>query len=443
MKYISSIAHIGKQYGICKIVPPSKKWLNGKQFEDRVRFNRFFFETKLQNVHQLQKRNSKTALFIRSLNDYLSKNKKERIEELPLVDGQRLNLRKLFEIVKEKGGYHQVTDWAEIGEKLFHLRSEDIGISLIFHYKKLLLDYELNLDSDVEDDATPEFCYGDGSFLFFHTTNNSNLLKLGGAWSLEQFKQQAKAFEKSWFGSKKASVAEKERVYWSVVENGEEPVQVNYGSDLDVKDHQSGFETTNLETASGWNLNLFATWPGSVLSRLENPILGVTIPMLYIGMLFSTFCWHTEDNYLYSINYNHTGAAKRWYGIPADSYELFERIMQRTVPEVFSADPMVLFRLVTMLSPRILVENNVPCYTAAQNAGEIMLTFPRSYHAGFNTGVHSNIFFPVFSMNQLIYLLFVSLMLLKAATLPSRIFSQWEEIVQRDIEFMEDLLSFL
>jgi hypothetical protein len=34
---------------------------------------------------------------------------------------------------------------------------------------------------------------------------------------------------------------------------------------------------------------------------------GITCPMLYVGMLFASFCWHTEDNYLYSINYNHFG----------------------------------------------------------------------------------------------------------------------------------------
>ena len=37
--------------------------------------------------------------------------------------------------------------------------------------------------------------------------------------------------------------------------------------------------------------------------------------MLYFGMLFSMFCWHVEDNYMYSVSYLHEGAPKTWYGV--------------------------------------------------------------------------------------------------------------------------------
>ena len=52
--------------------------------------------------------------------------------------------------------------------------------------------------------------------------------------------------------------------------------------------------------------------PQSALRLLASEIPGVNTPMLYLGMLFSTFCWHVEDNYLYSINIQHQGAAKTW-----------------------------------------------------------------------------------------------------------------------------------
>lgn len=41
---------------------------------------------------------------------------------------------------------------------------------------------------------------------------------------------------------------------------------------------------------------------------------------------------------------------------------------------------------VTQLSPSILKSEGVPAYRCIQNAGEFVLTFPRAYHAGFNTG---------------------------------------------------------
>ena len=54
----------------------------------------------------------------------------------------------------------------------------------------------------------------------------------------------------------------------------------------------------------------------STLRLLRGEVPGVTSPMLYIGMLFATFAWHVEDHYLYSINYQHLGASKTWWGGP-------------------------------------------------------------------------------------------------------------------------------
>jgi len=58
----------------------------------------------------------------------------------------------------------------------------------------------------------------------------------------------------------------------------------------------------------------YACAQGSPLRFLGQAISGITIPMIYVGMCFSSFCWHNEDNYLYSINYLHQGAPKSWYG---------------------------------------------------------------------------------------------------------------------------------
>ncbi|SCO75370.1 JmjC domain containing protein [Plasmodium vivax] len=55
---------------------------------------------------------------------------------------------------------------------------------------------------------------------------------------------------------------------------------------------------------------------GSMLRNVDISIEGVNIPWLYVGTLFSSFCWHTEDNYFASINYQHWGNPKIWYVIP-------------------------------------------------------------------------------------------------------------------------------
>jgi len=61
--------------------------------------------------------------------------------------------------------------------------------------------------------------------------------------------------------------------------------------------------------------------------------------------------------------------------------------MRETVPELFEAQPDLLFQLVTLLSPGRLREAGVKVTKAHQRAGEFIITFPQAYHAGFNQGV--------------------------------------------------------
>ncbi|KAF8689227.1 hypothetical protein HU200_042015 [Digitaria exilis] len=144
---------------------------------------------------------------------------------------------------------------------------------------------------------------------------------------------------------------------------------------------------------SNWNLKNFSRLPNSVLRLLQMPIPGVTDPMLYIGMLFSMFAWHVEDHYLYSINYHHCGAFKTWYGIPGDAAPGFERVASQYVynKDILIGDGEdaafdVLLGKTTMFPPNVLLDHNVPVYKAVQRPGEFVITFPRSYHAGFSHG---------------------------------------------------------
>ena len=108
-----------------------------------------------------------------------------------------------------------------------------------------------------------------------------------------------------------------------------------------------------------WNLNVLPLDNQSLFRHIKSDVSGMTVPWLYVGMMFSTFCWHNEDHYCYSINYQHFGATKTWYGIPGSDADKFEAAMRNAVPELFETQPDLLFQLVTMLSPGRLMEEGV------------------------------------------------------------------------------------
>lgn len=66
---------------------------------------------------------------------------------------------------------------------------------------------------------------------------------------------------------------------------------------------------------------------------------------------------------------------KLWYGVPGDAAVQFEEAFKSFHPELFKKNPNLLHLLVTQLSPKVLKEKSVPCYTALQKPGRT-LNFP-------------------------------------------------------------------
>jgi histone demethylase JARID1 len=83
----------------------------------------------------------------------------------------------------------------------------------------------------------------------------------------------------------------------------------------------------------------------------------------------------------------HWGETKTWYGIPGEDAENFEAAIKCEAPDLFEAQPDLLFQLVTLMNPKRLTEAGVRVYACNQRAGEFVITFPKAYHAGFNHGV--------------------------------------------------------
>lgn len=215
-------------------------------------------------------------------------------------------------------------------------------------------------------------------------------------YTLQDFGEMADRFKSKYFNMPvhMISTDSVEKEFWRIVSAVNEDVTVEYGADLHSVEHGSGFPTKNSELLpgdedymnSGWNLNNLPVVDGSVLRHINADISGMKIPWMYVGMCFATFCWHNEDHWSYSINYLHWGEPKTWYGVPGGKAEVFEDAMRSAAPELFQAQPDLLHQLVTIMNPNILQASGVPIFRTDQNAGEFVVTFPRSYHAGFNQG---------------------------------------------------------
>lgn len=142
----------------------------------------------------------------------------------------------------------------------------------------------------------------------------------GKQLSLEDFRRVADRTKKKWFGSGPLTRLQVEKKFWQIVEGSVGEVEVMYGSDVDTSVYGSGFPRIfdrrpdsilpsiwNEYCSSPWNLNNLPRLEGSILRKVHHNIAGVMVPWLYVGMLFSAFCWHYEDHCFYSMNYLH------WY----------------------------------------------------------------------------------------------------------------------------------
>ncbi|WJX10597.1 hypothetical protein P8452_01295 [Trifolium repens] len=215
--------------------------------------------------------------------------------------------------------------------------------------------------------------------------------KRGRKYTYHEFEAMAnKAFSNKFCSSEDLSSLDIEKAFWNEMIHGEKG-SVEYG--VNIEGSVFSCDPDDKLGTSKLNLKNLARLPQSTLRLVDRGIPGITDPMLYIGMLFSMFAWHVEDHYLYSINYHHSGANKTWYGVPSYAASQFEKTVLNHVycNKVLQEHGengafQFLAQKTSMFPPNILLQHDAPVYKAVQKPGEFVVTFPRSYHAGFSHG---------------------------------------------------------
>lgn len=356
--YVRSIAHIGQRAGICKIVPPAS-WnppfcLNPDTFT---------FRSKVQRLDRLQKRADAGATADAGVG--------VGVGAWPVppgsggVSGSSLkrksgSTRPSNSRKKPKRFTDGIDPYSTTGCQACALADFD---------DKILLCDVCDLGYHMHCLVPPLSSIPSGDWFCPECTRNETNtfgFEMGQTFTLRQFKEHSERFTKEWFtkgqtekttttqhnnnnnnqdptnnhtpDAPSSSLAESppssssspppppspapfipptpselSSAFWRIVEHPTGPVSVDYGSDLDTELLGSGFPKTGPYADMLFNCNKLAMAKGSVMNWLDDAMLisGVTIPWLYVGMVFSTFCWHVEDQWMFSINYGYQKQKKQ------------------------------------------------------------------------------------------------------------------------------------
>mmetsp|Transcript_102270 Transcript_102270/g.295882 ORF Transcript_102270/g.295882 Transcript_102270/m.295882 type:complete len:599 (+) Transcript_102270:392-2188(+) len=202
--------------------------------------------------------------------------------------------------------------------------------------------------------------------------------------TVTDFRDRADEYLKSQVGkAEDMSIELLQRKFWKRLGPTMQPAL--YGADME------GTLFKKTDHCCGWNVSQLHSCLELLL--IDQPdghkggIPGVTTPYLYFGMWASVFCAHTEDMNLLSINYLHAGAPKVWYAVAAgEDAQRLEQFCEGHYHQAKNGCPEYLRHKRALISPALLKKAGIPFTTTVQYPGDAMVTFPGSYHFGFNTG---------------------------------------------------------
>ncbi|XP_005175419.1 mucin-5AC [Musca domestica] len=419
IEFIERITPIAARFGICKIIPPPS-FKPECRIADEMRFTAYN-----QYVHKLLHRWGPSAKELSAIKKYLA-TQSIVMNHPPWIGGMEVDLPRLYHTVQELGGLKEVIEkkkWARVAEEMCIPKlAQDRVTKLDDIYCKYLLPYDTlspaerqKLFDEVEADwAKREARARRNADRFVNTESVSNedddvssendeeeseeevdgvsmeCIVKGRSMPLSQFYRIARNTMALWFKNTEPTVNEVEAEFWRHVAVRDSHVCVHSGS-IDSSGWGFGFPSPGPKGKGSnyarhpWNLKVLTNNPGSVLRSL-GPVMGVTVPTLHVGMLFSACCWYRDPHGLSWIEYLHTGASKLWYGIPDDQSANFRAALTSLIPTHCQNKTIWLPCDTVMVPPHMLTDRGVSLCRIEQKPGEFIVVFPRAYTSSLATG---------------------------------------------------------
>jgi protein Jumonji len=363
IEYIERITPIASRYGICRIIPPESFTRQAEcRVSDEMRFTAYN-----QYVHKMLHRWGPSAKEFCAIKKYLA-TQSIVFQRPPLIAGIEVDLPRLYHTVQELGGLKEVIEkkkWVKVAEDMCIPKSaHDRVTKLDDIYCKYLLPYDTlspserqklfdeveadwakreakarrNADKGVDSDElnSEDEEESEDSEQEEQEDDEMECMVKGRSMALSQFYRVARNLVTLWFKTPDPPVNEIETEYWRHVAVRDSHVCVHYGS-IDSSGYGYGFPAPGPKTKMSpcakhpWNLKVLTNNCASILRSL-GPVMGVTVPTLHVGMLFSAVCWYRDPHGLPWIEYLHTGASKIWYAVPDEQSSNFRSALTSLVP---------------------------------------------------------------------------------------------------------------
>lgn len=435
MEFIDRITPIAARFGICKIIPPAS-FKPECRVSDDMRFTAYN-----QYIHKMLHRWGPSTKELSAIRKYLA-TQSVVMNHPPWIGGMEVDLPRLYHTVQDLGGLKEVIEkkkWTRVAEEMCIPKlAQDRVTKLDDIYCRYLLPYDTlspaerqKLFDEVEADwSKREARARRNADRFVNTESVSNedddvsseddeeseeevdgvsmeCIVKGRSMPLSQFFRIARNTMSLWFKNLEPSVTEVEAEFWRHVAVRDSHVCVHSGS-IDSSGWGYGFPSPGPKGKGSvcarhpWNLKVLTNNPGSVLRSL-GPVMGVTVPTLHVGMLFSACCWYRDPHGLSWIEYLHTGASKLWYGIPDDQSANFRSALTSLIPTHIQNKTIWLPCDTVMVPPHMLTDRGVSLCRIEQKPGEYVVIFPRAYTSSVSTGyvVSESVYFATSSWLEL------------------------------------------